>query len=58
MLVVRSVMAVDVNSASSSVVVVAASKHWVSASGTTAIAPEIEGTKFALASADGSSVVT
>jgi hypothetical protein len=57
MLVVGSIMAVVVHYVGSSVVVVTASEHWVSASGAMAIASEIVGAAFALASMTSSSAV-
>jgi hypothetical protein len=57
MLVVGSIMAVVVHSACSFATVVAASEHWVSTSGAMAVASEIEGDAFVLASAAGSIVV-
>jgi hypothetical protein len=57
MLAVSSVMAVVVDSTSSSAAVVATSECWVSASGTAAVAPKIEGAAFALASIASSSAV-
>jgi hypothetical protein len=56
-LAVGSVVAVVVHSTGSSVAVVTASEHWVSASGATAIASEIEGAAFVLAYVAGSSAV-
>jgi hypothetical protein len=50
-------MVVAVHSVSSSAMVVAASACWVSASKAAAVASEIEGAAFALASVAGSSAV-
>jgi hypothetical protein len=57
MLAMGPVMAVVIHSTGSSVAVVTASEHWVSASGATAIASEIEGAAFVLAYVAGSSAV-
>jgi hypothetical protein len=51
------VVATAVHPGGSSVVMLAATEHLVSASGTVADASEIRGAAFALASAFGSSVV-
>ena len=52
-----SVMAVAVHSVDSSAVVVAASEYLAYASGTAAVASDIEGAAFALTAAAGSSAV-
>jgi hypothetical protein len=54
---VGSTVVLAAHSVGSSAVVVAASECWVSASRATAIASEIEGAVFALASTAGSSAV-
>jgi hypothetical protein len=57
-LVAGSVAAITTPLASSSAAMFAAMEHLVLASGTVAVASEIGGTTFALASAFGSSMVT
>jgi hypothetical protein len=57
MLAAGSIVAVVVHSSCSSTVVVSGSEHWVSTFKVVAIASEIEGAAFALASVAGSSVV-